>query len=47
MEWKAQAGALMDKPLGVRGQWPGEIFFLAHLAHSCETNFRVLGFYVV
>ena len=25
----------------------GKFFFLARLAHSCETDFRVLGFYVV
>ena len=41
------ARVLMDKPLGVRGQRPREIFFWAHLAHSCETDFQVLGFYVV
>ena len=52
MEWKLRP---IDPRRSTHGQAfrglgatpPGKIFFLARLAHSCETDFRVLGFYVV
>ena len=47
MEWRLPKLERLWRSLwGFGGNAPGKIF-LARLAHSCETDFQVLGFYVV